>query len=69
MNFTFLLRYEFYSFGKDGELVKKLMTLDQIQVSILLQEYLENFFVLKRFNFDVVKYHHHQTTGFNQLKN
>ncbi|BET02159.1 SERPIN [Nesidiocoris tenuis] len=24
-------RYEFYSFGKDGELVKKLMTLDQIQ--------------------------------------
>lgn len=24
-------RYEFYSFGEDGELVKKLMTLDQIQ--------------------------------------
>ena len=24
-------RYEFYSFGDDGELVKKLMTLDQIQ--------------------------------------
>ncbi|KAK9508353.1 hypothetical protein O3M35_005939 [Rhynocoris fuscipes] len=24
-------RYEFYTFGKEGELVKKLMTLDQIQ--------------------------------------